>query len=235
MNRRLFALLIPLALAGCATTPRASADDGLAASMHPAQRGVRVTLSEPAYVAIFEVLPGERVSLYYPAAEGDPARIAAGRTTLRRSVQPTRSYAASYYRGWRAPLLFMVASRQPLDDALIRNMREELGTLDSELFRSYDAGATMERLAALVVPAEQPETEWETYVLLPADRRGRFAGNDAPAPEPTNRNCPGSSVHIPTPDGRICERPVRQGDQRPAPPPLPGGNPVPGKPREREN
>ncbi len=230
MSRRLSTLLIPLALAGCATTPRASADDGLSASMHPAQRGVRVTLSEPAYVAIFEVLPGERVSLYYPAAEGDPARIAAGRTTLRRSVQPTRSYAASYYRGWRAPLLFMVASRQPLDDALIRNMREELGTLDSELFRSHDAGETMERLAALVVPAEQPETEWETDVLLPADRRGRFA-RASEAPEPTNTQCPGNSGYVPTPDEPICPRPVRQGDQRPPPPPpRGGGNPVPGNP-----
>jgi hypothetical protein len=230
MNRRLSALLIPLALAACAAAPRGSAEEGLLARMDPAHSGVRVTLSDPAYVAIFEVLPGERVSLYYPAAEGDPARIAAGRTTLRRSVQPTRSYAASYYRGWRAPLLFMIASRQPLDDALIRDMREKLGTLDTGPFRSNDAGETMERLAELVVPAEQPETEWETDVLLPIDRRGRFARNEAAPPEPTNRNCPGTTGHVPTEDERICERPVRQGDQQPPPPPLPGGTPVPQNP-----
>ncbi|HEX2078470.1 MAG TPA: hypothetical protein VHG08_12200 [Longimicrobium sp.] len=239
-SRRLYATVLPLALAGCASAPRAPAEDGLLARMDAAHRGVRVTLSEPAYVAIFEVIPGERVSLLYPAAESDPARIAAGRTTLRLGEPLVRNYAASYYRGWQAPLLYMIASRQPLDDALIRDMRARERTLDGEPFRSNDAGATMELLASLVVPVDQPETGWETDVLLLVDRDRRYARGGAAEtpPEPTNRNCPGSSSgYPPTPDERICPRPVRQGGQQQSPPPPLPGNPGGSTPtpRGREN
>ena len=226
MIRRLSALLIPLALAGCATAARESADEGLRARMYHSSYGVRVALSEPAHIAIFEVVPGERVSLFYPAVESDPAHIAAGRTTLHPAGRRARAYPALFY-GRQAPLLYMIASRHPLDDALIRDMQEGLGTMASDMFRSNNAAQTMEFLASLVVPVNLPETEWTTDVLqlYPG---GQLAGT--PGGAAANRGICRSGLS----DGDyICQNPAQQRGQRQSPPRGRGAaNPVP---REREN
>jgi hypothetical protein len=231
MTRRLSALLIPLALAGCATTSREPANEGLRARMYHSERGVRVALSEPAHIAIFEVVPGERVSLFYPAVESEPTLIAAGRTTLHTSGRRVRAYPASSY-GRQAPLLYLIASRQPLDEALIRDMQEGLGSMMADPFRSNNPGETMEFLASLVVPVDQPETEWTTDVLSRYPGGGPVAGAMGGASDSRSICRSGGSNGDYT-----CQTPAQQAGQRSSPPPpLPGGggsaNPVP---RERDN
>lgn len=231
MTRRLSALLIPLALAGCATTSRESADEGLRARMYHSERGVRVALSEPAHVAIFEVVPGERVALFYPAVESEPTLIAAGRTTLHTSARRARAYPGSSY-GRQAPLLYMIASRHPLDEALIRDMQEGLGSMMADPFRSNNPAETMEFLASLVVPVDQPETDWTTDVLSRYPGGGSIAGAAGRAGGNRGICRTGAS------DGDyVCQTPAQQRGQRSSPPPpLPGGggtaNPAP---RGRDN
>lgn len=227
MNRRLSALLIPLALAGCATASRGSAEEGLQARMYHNNYGVRVTLSEPAHVAIFEVVPGERVSLYYPAVESDPSHIAAGRTTLHPGGRRARAYPASNYGG-QAPLLYMIASRQPLDDALIRDLQEGLGSLVGDPFRSNNPAETMEYVASLVVPVDLPETEWTIDVLQRYPGGGQVAGAPGSA---ANRSICRSG----TADGdHSCLTPAQQRGQRQAPTPRGGGS-ANQPPRGRDN
>lgn len=222
MTRRLSALMIPLALAGCATASRQSAEEeGLRARMYHSEYGVRVALSEPAHVAIFEVVPGERVSLYYPAVESDVSFIAAGRSTLHPGGARSRTYLASYY-GRQAPLLYMIASREPLDEAFIHDLQQGLRSAISEPFRSNDPRETMEFLASLVVPMHLPETAWAEDVLsrvpgAPAGTMARGAGFGM---------CRSGSA-----DGDYsCLTPAQQaGQRRSPPPPLPGGgNKAPG-------
>lgn len=228
MNSRLSALLIPLALAGCAAAGRGSADEaGLRARMYHSDYGVRVALSEPAHVAIFEVVPGERVSLFYPAVESDPSHVAAGRTTLQPGGRRARSYPASSY-GRQAPLLYMIASRQPLDDVLIRDLQEGLGSLVGDPFRSNDPSETMEYVASLVVPVDLPETEWTTDVLSRYPGGGSFAGAAGGA---ANRTICRSHAN----DGDYnCLKASQQRGQRQRPTP-PGGGSTNRPPREREN
>lgn len=230
MTRRSFALLIPLAFAGCAIAPRGSEDGGLEARMYPSNVGVRVALSEPAYVAIFQVFPGERVALFYPAVESDPARIAAGRSTLFPGGRRIRAYPNSFY-GPQAPLLYMIASRHPLDEALIRDLQEGLGNMVSDVFRSNDAGETMETLASLVVPADQLETDW-TEDVLPLYPGGQSARTrTAESNQGMCRSAMGDAG-----GDYVCLTPAQQaGQRRQPPPPLPGGGGTQPTPRSRSN
>ncbi|HEX2078469.1 MAG TPA: hypothetical protein VHG08_12195 [Longimicrobium sp.] len=164
MNSRRFALLIPLALAGCATSSRVSADEGLRARLGRGREGVVVALSEPAHVAVFEVVPGKRVQLLYPSVASDPSLLPAGRTMLEPGGWPINPYRISPSRR-SAPLLYMIASRHPLDEALVRDMQAAWGVLDTDEFRSHYPTRTMERLASLVVPPDQPETDWADDVI----------------------------------------------------------------------
>jgi hypothetical protein len=226
MNRRLSALLIPLALAGCATASRNSAEEGLQARMYHNNVGVRVALSEAAHIAIFEVVPGERVGLYYPAVESDPSLIAAGRTTLHPGGRRgRRAYSASNY-GRHAPMLYMIASRQPLDDALIRDMQNGLGNLTADVFRSNNPAETMEFLASLVVPVDQPESEWTTDVLM-YPGNGQLAGAGNSSNQAACRS--GTSA-----GDNSCLTPAQQRGQQGTAVPR-GGGAAPAVPRGRDN
>jgi hypothetical protein len=232
MTSRLSALLIPLALAGCATFSRASADGGLRARMYHSEHGVAVSLSEPAHVAIFAVVPGDGVFLFYPGDEGDPSRIAAGRNTLsptlRRRIQmvslegevsPVLVTAPR-----REPLLYMVASRQPLDDAVIRNLQEGLGGLMAGPFRSNGPSGTMAFLASLVVPGETPETEWDTDVMSMYRSGRRYAATSGvPFASPPG-NTAGERICRGAGGGHDCLTPAQEQGQRMQ------GNERPGRP-----
>ncbi|HEU0301211.1 MAG TPA: hypothetical protein VFR37_17230, partial [Longimicrobium sp.] len=160
MNRRLSALLVPLALAGCATLPRGSADEGLRARISYDRQGVNVTVSEPAHLAIVEVVPGRRVSLLYPAPPEDvPYPVAVSRNRLHFPGWTLFSFSVVSGRRSRAPLMYMIASRHPLNEDLLRDMQAGSGTLHTELLRSSDPARTMELLASAVVPG-QPEADW---------------------------------------------------------------------------
>jgi hypothetical protein len=179
MNGRLSALLLPLALAGCATFSRTSADEGLRARLGRDAGALRVALSEPAHVAVFEVVPGKGVELLYPAVESDPSLLPAGRTTLESDGRRIHAYRRAVY-GRRAPVLYMIASRHPLDETLIRDMRQEWGVLSSDFFLSDDPGEIMERLASLMVSADRPQPDWATDALStrrPGSRRYASSGS----------------------------------------------------------
>jgi hypothetical protein len=207
MYRRFSALLIPLALAGCATASRGSADEGLRASVAHGQDGVRVSLSEPAYVALFHVDADERVSLSYPAVGSDRSHVAAGRSTVLSGLRHLKLFH-DVTSGPGAPRVYMVASRQPLDEARIREIQSGQVSLPSGLSLARDPREAIAYLASLVVPAETPETDWDADVVSMARFSGRYVagGGSIPVmpPEKGATDCFGHSE-----PQAVCDSPAR--------------------------
>src|SRR5215218_6641704 len=134
--RRLASLIVPvLALTGCYAPLRGpgsgpssyrdasdrwydAADVPLAVRIERTGLGLGLRLNRPAYVAMFEILPGQGVGLYYPAFNAEQAYFANGFTSLpTHGARRYDSYFANgvsrYSRG-EPRFYFVVASRQPL-------------------------------------------------------------------------------------------------------------------------
>jgi hypothetical protein len=115
------------ALSGCATAPAPGAEDTLDAQIYSDADGPRISLSEPAYVAIFHVGQGRgEAQLVYP----EPG---AQQVMLRRGTQSlaAANVAWNLTTRYQANVVwYMVASRQPLDlshFAESRNARQAVG------------------------------------------------------------------------------------------------------------
>jgi len=194
--RSWLAVTAAVALAACApsASPRLTSapDPGtpLEARLFPPYYGqVALQLSKPAYVALFEVIPGRGVSLLYPQAGGGfqqtrelwvPLRYSAQRWLYTDASPYGAGYGSGIYRrsaydgyGRRADgsqgaprYLFLVASEEPLavdqfqgDAASLRNY---LGVAQYAAYEPYDV---MERLAYAMLPFA-PEDSWVTDVYV---------------------------------------------------------------------
>jgi hypothetical protein len=133
--------------------------------------GLGIRLSEPAYVAVFEILPGEGVGLYYPSMGGERSFYSRGFTTLprHRRTQYFDSYFTGmpvHYRGSQPRFYFLVASREPLRS--ITRFQRSNGALRSVLgltaYNTMNYRRVMDDLVGAVVPY-QPEEDWTTDVL----------------------------------------------------------------------
>jgi hypothetical protein len=197
MTRRSVGLAAVLLLTGCATYPEtarggaAYPDPGYEA---PSNRGgyaggryvepaisarlyagiggrLEVGLSEPAHVAVFEIVPGRGVGLLYPFYTSEAAFFHAGWTRVSARTLRTRDWYADHYavdfRSYRQPRYFLlVASRYPLHLAPLQGnsggLRRLLG---HHTFSSHDSRGVMNDVLDAVLPY-QDDADWDTDVLV---------------------------------------------------------------------
>lgn len=183
MHRIAIALCLGMSVAACAHRPipvengfETTAPAPLAVRLLPPQDGtLRFLTSEPAYVAIFEIVPDFGISMLYPRS-GEPRVSAAGlNTTFMPSYVTGRSYYenAPYYfavSSFRKPkYLYVIASRSPLPvaDILVspQSLRQTLGW---RWFVANDLSGTLDAIERLVA-GSLPEDEWSSdlYVIWP--------------------------------------------------------------------
>src|SRR4051812_35143487 len=135
-----------------------AADVPLAARIDQTGTGLGVRLNRPAYVAMFEILPGQGVGLFYPAFSAEQAYFASGFTMLpthgaRRYDSYFTSAGSRYTRG-QPRFYFLVASRQPLRS--IARFQHSEGAIRSVLglnaYSTMNYQRVMEDLVQAVVP-----------------------------------------------------------------------------------
>jgi|GEM_PF-1427149 len=196
--RRLASLLLPvLALSACvgpAYGPRAGGRydqraserwydrDDLPLAARITDRGgsdFSVDLNRPAYVAVFEILPGQGVGLLYPRYEREDAYFPAGLSSLdlRHAARDYNWYSGSMsaarYSRSEPRSYFLVASKRPL--RISRFQRGGGGALRSVLglsaYGAVDQQAVMNDLVGAIVP-DQPAEDWTTDVFTVWPSRG---------------------------------------------------------------
>jgi hypothetical protein len=187
--RRLAVFLMPvLALAAC-TAPgygpypsggeySSRADDrwydseDLALAARIVDRGAgnfAIDLNRPAYVAVFEILPGQGVGLMYPSFETQDAFYPAGFSILPSTRVRNYDWFEAGYRGQLSTNMprfyFLVASKRPLR---ISRFQRSDGALRSVLglsgYTSLSYQSVMGDLVNTIVPY-QPSTDWTTDVF----------------------------------------------------------------------
>lgn len=140
-------------------------------------------VSRPAYVALFEVVPGQGVGLLYPGRATGPldGRAFAGYTSAA-SISP---FGADRYRfagamssvfdaasagAWDGPhFLFLIASERPLDVEQYGAWGSRLWSTLGSRFYSSNAYDTMEELARRTLPRVEDDGSWtsDLYVYWP--------------------------------------------------------------------
>ncbi|HEU4564993.1 MAG TPA: hypothetical protein VFS05_10110 [Gemmatimonadaceae bacterium] len=233
MMRPLVVLSLSIAAAACAHRVPAVAE-GLEGSMAPLSArleapmdGVlRFSTSRPAYVAIFEIVPGSGASLLYPANLDEPRMLSEGfhqQPVL--GVVPGRWF---YYRNagssWDARYLFLVASERPLK---LSRLQQQPATLRSALgystFTSVGVTRTMDALSRLVVRDYEAD-DWVTdfYTIVPPPpppQRMAFASTLIRCTDGTVRAYPTELLATQalrrTPNGYVC--PPATSGERPTP------------------
>jgi hypothetical protein len=188
--KRIAAVATLVLLTACAghPSPRPLGPDApLSARLYEGLGGrLEVGLSAPAHVAVFEVVPGRGVGLYYPAYSAERGFFETGWTPLYTSglrrydwYDDRIALSAGRYQGPRYFLL--VASRQPLH---LRPLQGSAGgmrrLLGHSTFTSVDARRVMNEVVDAVLPY-QADADWDTDLLVvwplaPAYRSG-FASN----------------------------------------------------------
>lgn len=136
---------------------------------------LRIWTSRPAYVAVFEIVPGQGVGLLYPAYRSEQNYVS-GTTSL--WISRSRTYysyfqSASYGEGRDVPrYLYMVASERPL--RLTRYVSSPMalrGSLGMSRFMALNPYSTMDELDRLVVPdLEGGSWASDVYVVWPQPR-----------------------------------------------------------------
>jgi hypothetical protein len=199
--RRLASLLVPvLALSACVRPYYGPEPDGdgyrsssdrwydaadvpLAARIEQTGIGYGIRLNRPAYVAMFEILPGQGVGLYYPSYQPERAFFPTGFSSLpTHGARRFDSYFTgmpSVYRRGEPRFYFLVASKRPLR-SITRFQRSE-GSLRSVLgltaYSSMNYRRVMDDLVQAVVPP-QSDDDWTTDVLAIWPRSdGYYADN----------------------------------------------------------
>lgn len=144
---------------------------------HPGDPFYSVMLNRPAYVAVFDVVPGEHVRLLVPRHLGAAVRLETGvhavsRPWYTRSF-PVASWSARGSRHATVGYLVLIASRDPLDLEALRSRVVHMGlpAFRSTLMVHGTAFSVMDRLVERVVasPAEGSwSIDWIPY-WIPAD------------------------------------------------------------------
>jgi hypothetical protein len=153
------------ALPGCATAPVPGAEATLDAKIYSEADGPRISLSEPAYVAIFHVGQGRGdARLVYPEPGAEQVMLRRGTQSL-----AAANVAWNLTTRYQANVVwYMVASREPLDLSGFAESRNARGTIGAHVLQKnvhQIAGA----LAQAVVP--DPESRGWTDAILYYDGR----------------------------------------------------------------
>jgi hypothetical protein len=159
--------------------------------------GLGFQVNRPAYVAMFEVVPGQGAAQVYPSIGSGPM---SGYATVGRAHIGTRRVAArdlylpahSQSRLQEPRYYLLIASESPLNlepfGSFGMGLRSSLGVH----FASYNPYHTMERLAETVLPTMQYDGSWTTdlYVHWPE------AISATPADRHVLLSCNGYRVYV---------------------------------------
>ncbi|MDP9348893.1 MAG: hypothetical protein M3P24_07120, partial [Gemmatimonadota bacterium] len=128
---------------------------------------INIWTSRPAYVAVFEIAPGQGVGLLYPAYSEERSYVHGGTHSL--WMTGSRSYY-SYFMAAHGSArdvpryLFLVASETPLRlSRFVHSPGALRSTLGFNRFAAFNPYSVMEDLEALVVPAAA-NTQWTSDV-----------------------------------------------------------------------
>jgi hypothetical protein len=224
MRRQLIAAALAALAAGCSLpevvvvpqAPQASGAAPLDAHIASSARGVRVLVSRPAHVAVFEIVPDSHTELLYPSpGEGraDGYVVAGGRVLAddEDRVRPSgRSDRTAAGRREDAPrYLFLIASERPL-------RLEPFGPTGSgvedamgrESYSAHQPSDAMERLVALTMPEPRDDASWTTDFFLDWPQ----PSGDRLASRAVTVRCDGHELEVPA---DLAERVRRQICPRP--------------------
>src|SRR4051812_24281024 len=151
-----------------------------------------VELNRPAYVAVFEILPGRGVGMVYPQTERTssygrsdafrPAGFSSLRTPTTRRYDWYDLSRTSRYASDEPTYYFLVASRQPLRISRFQRSPDALRTvLGYNAYITLNYRNVMDDLVEAIVPG-QPDDDWTTdvYAIWPSQsRRDRLAYDDS--------------------------------------------------------
>jgi hypothetical protein len=180
-RRSLVAAALALTAACAGTTPVASTagelEAPLAARLLSPDYGVlRFSTSRPAYVAVFEVIPGRGSALIYPTAGWQDGRVDGYTQAHLAGYIPGRDYYSNTYLtrfGQLEPrYLYMIASERPLR---LERLQSSPSSLYRQLGYSRFIGSsfsqTAREIARAVVPQYDSE-DWVTdyYMIVPDAR-----------------------------------------------------------------
>jgi len=161
-----------------------AADVPLAARIDQTGIGLGVQLNRPAYVAMFEILPGQGVGLYFPAFTAENAYFPSGFSTFpthgARRFDSYFTNSLSRYERNQPHFYFLVASRRPLRSipSFQRNEGAMRSVLGLTAYSTMNYRRVMDDLVQAVVP-NQNDDDWTTDVLAiwPRDYNGYYADN----------------------------------------------------------
>lgn len=170
------ALLLVAAACGspAAQTSRTSPDPPLEASLLQPTSGLGFYVSQQAYVALFDIVPGGGIGLVYPHTGRELHNPTwAGPQWISRSVP----YWPATYRPpalGAVHYLFLIASRQPLNIEDYVGYSDYLRARLTNVVYTGNAYSAMNALVEEVVPS-QPDEDWTTavYIVYGASRGRR--------------------------------------------------------------
>lgn len=181
MRSILAALVLLLSTGGCVVAP--SAGDSypsprqrvLRAHISPSPYNVGFYVNRPAYVALFEVVPGQGTSMLYPSPGFGRADgfVFSGSRSVHRQDRIGGRYDRDMYlpalgRGLSMGprYLFLIASERPLELAQFGGFGMGLRSSLGVHFASSSAYHVMERLAEEVLPTTAYDGSWTTDMYV---------------------------------------------------------------------
>ncbi|HUF66228.1 MAG TPA: hypothetical protein VMM17_09640 [Gemmatimonadaceae bacterium] len=175
-------------LGGCATSfdPSLYSDGHLQARIYqPASGALQFAVSQPAYAAVFAIVPGRGATLLYPSTPGEAQRrLSAGtHSYVGSGLSYNRlTYASGlgsfYGSSVGGPMtLILIASEAPLHVSRLIRQPALAGDLRLSSFYSHASDHAVGRLAELIIP-DPASTNWtyDTYTLWPEEQGRQVAG-----------------------------------------------------------
>lgn len=184
MKRALVLLFLAAGtLAGCAVAPRSAAEDHLRATLYAGSQAPRVSLSEPAYVAIFDVRPGTGTArLVYPDPGADQVPLRRGNQTLSTATAAYRDWYSTTMGGGSNAVLYLVASREPLNLDAFASTRDARRAVGATVLWGNEVREITGALAQAVV--SDPEgSGWTESMMWSRNRDNAF--RSGPGADPT--------------------------------------------------
>ncbi|GAC1477976.1 MAG: hypothetical protein NVS1B4_21350 [Gemmatimonadaceae bacterium] len=178
MRIPLVALSLCAIVGGCGVQPRSAPVPLQASELDPTpirawldypttDGSLSFTLNRPAYVAIFEVMPGRGARLIYPALNDRRTLFDEGFSRVFTDPYPTARwyYASSYSRSAEPTYLYLVASARPLRTNHLVDSPGALYWAMGSHFASLNHSRTFDALESLVLDDRQG-AEWTGDVLV---------------------------------------------------------------------
>lgn len=158
----------------------------------PSSGTLQFAVSQPAYAALFAIVPGRGATLLYPTTQGEAQRrLAPGAHSYLGSSLSLSRLANSggrrslYGSSVAGPTtLILIASAAPLNANRLMRQPAFMGDLRLTSFYSHASDESVARLADLIIP-DPVNTDWtyDTYTLWPDEQRRQVAAYRVACPD----------------------------------------------------